>query len=112
MFLNQALMFPNAKDDLPQLFLKDVKGQFTYAKTYLSAVCLKAMMFFSMYIKDYVETSWNFFLFFISLYLCLNDQQSGDWHSTSICLNILGYNTLSCFELLYFHPQLALLPLL
>jgi hypothetical protein len=28
---NQALMFPNAKDDLPQLFLKDVKGQFTCA---------------------------------------------------------------------------------
>ncbi len=24
-------MFPNAKDDLPQLFLKDMKGQFTCA---------------------------------------------------------------------------------
>jgi hypothetical protein len=28
-----------------------------YAKTYLSVVCLKAMNFFSMYVKDHVETS-------------------------------------------------------
>jgi hypothetical protein len=29
MFHDQALIFPNAKDDLPQQFLKDVKAQFT-----------------------------------------------------------------------------------
>jgi hypothetical protein len=31
MLFNPTLMFPNAKDDLPQLFLKDLKGQFTCA---------------------------------------------------------------------------------
>jgi hypothetical protein len=29
MLLKTSLMFPNSKDDLPQLLLKDVKGQFT-----------------------------------------------------------------------------------